>query len=186
MPLNFLAEIKPTRELFYFSECKRGLHSFFKSPNRDSENNPLCRKCNTNAVNWEITKSKNIENVILLINELRKEWWRNYWWEKAIDETALAHANDFQKLSINVQKRIKSSVGRVYEFNGKMQPYRDGYQTPYSGNIIYYAQHAMATCCRYCIEYWHGIPAGRKLDDFEIKYLSDITFEYIKTRIASE
>ncbi len=34
----------------------------------------------------------------------------------------------------------------------------DGRQTPREGNTIFYAQHATASCCRTCIEYWHGIP----------------------------
>ena len=39
-------------------------------------------------------------------------------------------------------------------------PYRDGKQTPYRGHPVFVAQHATATCCRTCLERWHGIPQG--------------------------
>ena len=67
--------------------------------------------------------------------------------------------------------------------DGVLEPLNDGYQTPYQGNVIFHAQHAMATCCRYCVEYWYGIPQGRALSVFEIERLSQITFEYMKKRI---
>lgn len=37
------------------------------------------------------------------------------------------------------------------------------------GNIVFYAQHAVAACCRNCIEVWHGIAtqaAGQSELDF--------------------
>ncbi len=43
------------------------------------------------------------------------------------------------------------------------QPARDGKQTPFRGHPVFVAQHATATCCRGCLEKWHGIPRGREL-----------------------
>jgi hypothetical protein len=37
-------------------------------------------------------------------------------------------------------------------------PVRDGKQTPMRGHPVFVAQHATATCCRGCLEKWHGIP----------------------------
>jgi hypothetical protein len=42
-------------------------------------------------------------------------------------------------------------------------PPNDGRQTPWRGHPVFVAQHATATCCRGCLEKWHGIPAGRPL-----------------------
>ena len=37
-----------------------------------------------------------------------------------------------------VRKRVQDSVGRVYHMdNGTVQPFRDGAQTPFRGNVIY-------------------------------------------------
>jgi hypothetical protein len=40
-------------------------------------------------------------------------------------------------------------------------PANDGKQTPMRNHPIFIAQHATATCCRGCLEKWHGIPWGR-------------------------
>jgi len=46
-----------------------------------------------------------------------------------------------------------------------------------------YAQHATATCCRTCLEYWHGIPKGRALSAEELNYLAELVCRYIEDRI---
>jgi hypothetical protein len=37
-------------------------------------------------------------------------------------------------------------------------PAKDGKQTAYRGHPVFVAQHATTTCCRTCLERWHGIP----------------------------
>lgn len=51
------------------------------------------------------------------------------------------------------------------------------------GNVLYYAQHATASCCRTCIEYWHGIPKGRELTHDEIGYLTALIIQFLNRRI---
>jgi predicted Fe-S protein YdhL (DUF1289 family) len=46
-------------------------------------------------------------------------------------------------------------------------PPNDGKQTPYRGHPVFVAQHATATCCRGCLEKWHGIARGAALTDEE-------------------
>ena len=46
-------------------------------------------------------------------------------------------------------------------------PRNDGRQTPLRGHPVFVAQHATATCCRGCLEKWHGIGRGRDLSDVE-------------------
>ena len=43
-------------------------------------------------------------------------------------------------------------------------PPNDGKQTPYRNHPVFVAQHATATCCRGCIEKWHGFKKGIELD----------------------
>ena len=50
-------------------------------------------------------------------------------------------------------------------------PPNDGRQTPYRGHPVFVAQHATATCCRGCLEKWHGIPKGRALTDEETRHV---------------
>ena len=49
-------------------------------------------------------------------------------------------------------------------------PKNDGKQTPMRGHPVFIAQHATATCCRKCIQKWHGIEKGRALNEEEMKF----------------
>lgn len=40
-------------------------------------------------------------------------------------------------------------------------------------------QHATATCCRTCLERWHGIPAGRPPDEAEQAYVVEAICRWI-------
>jgi len=48
------------------------------------------------------------------------------------------------------------------------------------GHPAFLAQHATATCCRNCIQKWHGIEKGRKLTGEEIGFLVDLIMGWIK------
>jgi len=69
-------------------------------------------------------------------------------------ETVLEHATDF------VSKRL--APARIAN---------DGKQTPMRNHPVFIAQHATATCCRGCLEKWHGIPKGHALSDREVLYV---------------
>jgi hypothetical protein len=73
--------------------------------------------------------------------------------EKGLD-TILVHARDF------IEKRLAPA-----------EPANDGRQTPMRNHPVFVAQHATATCCRGCLEKWHGIPKGRPLTDREVQYV---------------
>jgi hypothetical protein len=52
------------------------------------------------------------------------------------------------------------------------------------GRAVYYAQHATATCCRKCMEYWHGIPKDRPLTDGELAYATMLVQAYLDDRLT--
>ena len=162
------------------SDCANGLHSFMHSPLKNSKGHLCCRNCGADVIDWQRVHQRDIRDSEFTIQELRKEKWRNDWWNKEIDLRATNHA--LRKGEIDLRKFAES---RIRKSVGDEKPYRDGYQTPYQGNIVYYAQHALACCCRKCIEYWHGIPRGRKLAQQEINYLTDLVIAYAKTKIPN-
>ena len=47
------------------------------------------------------------------------------------------------------------------------------------GHPVFLAQHATGTCCRDCLEKWHGIAKGRPLSDKEQKRIVDIIMQWI-------
>ena len=69
-------------------------------------------------------------------------------------DVILEHAADF------VMKRLAAA-----------NPLNDGKQTPWKGHPVFLAQHATATCCRGCLEKWHGIEKGRELTPEEKQHI---------------
>lgn len=74
---------------------------------------------------------------------------REYLAQKGL-EVIMAHAGDF------IEKRLAPAA-----------PLNDGKQTPMGKHPVFVAQHATATCCRGCLEKWHGITKGHALSDQE-------------------
>jgi hypothetical protein len=53
-------------------------------------------------------------------------------------------------------------------------PPNDGRQTPMRNHPVFVAQHATATCCRGCLEKWHGIQRGQALTADEKTYILSV------------
>ena len=62
---------------------------------------------------------------------------------------------------------LEHARGFVAQRLAPAAPAKDGKQTPWRGHPAFVAQHATATCCRGCLEKWHGIRRGAPLDDAE-------------------
>ncbi len=65
-------------------------------------------------------------------------------------------------------------------------PDNDGKQTPMKGHPVFIAQHAVACCCRSCLEKWHHIPAGKTLTAEEQSYIVDIIMDWIYKEYGRE
>ncbi|MFC9930756.1 DUF4186 domain-containing protein [Streptomyces sp. NPDC127190] len=65
------------------------------------------------------------------------------------------------------------------------EPHKDGRQTPYRGHPVFVAQHATATCCRSCLERWHGIPKGRELSHAERDYVVAVICRWIEREMTA-
>ena len=62
-------------------------------------------------------------------------------------------------------------------------PKNDGKQTPIRGHPVFIAQHATATCCRRCLQKWHGIEKGRALTAAEVDYVVALIMGWIAGQI---
>jgi len=74
----------------------------------------------------------------------------------------LEHAADF------IQKRLAPA-----------EPLNDGRQTPMRNHPVFVAQHATATCCRGCLQKWHGIPKGQALSADEKRYVLSVLEKWL-------
>ena len=90
---------------------------------------------------------------------------REYYLRKGHD-TIMRHARDF------VTKRLAPDGIE-----------NDGHQTPLRGHPVFLAQHATATCCRRCLEKWHGVEPGRTMTEKEIKYTLEVIMVWITEQV---
>jgi hypothetical protein len=182
MPVTLEAlGLEPLKVKCTDTDCERDLHCF-KSARR-TKGQPMagpCRACGAELIEWDRVHKRDVSDRDYTFEALRNELIRHHFWHVPIDEKALAHATRKGRVALHeaAGQRIVKSVGRA-----SARLYRDGMQTPREGNVIYYAQHATAACCRKCIEYWHDIPPDRDLTDEETAYLTYLVCRYIDERL---
>jgi predicted Fe-S protein YdhL (DUF1289 family) len=64
-------------------------------------------------------------------------------------------------------------------------PRNDGKQTPMRGHPAFVAQHATATCCRGCLQKWHGVDSGRQMSDAEQEEVVSLIMTWIDCQMRS-
>lgn len=65
------------------------------------------------------------------------------------------------------------------------EPANDGKQTPMRNHPVFIAQHATATCCRNCLEKWHGIAAHKPLTQADQAWVCDVIMAWLAARHGS-
>ncbi len=170
--------LKPLNITCTSADCAHGLHCFQQTRKMAAlQQQGRCRTCGAELIDWSRVHKRDPADVSYTFTALKYELIRHHFWHVEIDPKAVNHAR--RKGTIGIQaaaeQRIRTSVAPA-------APPFDGRQTPRAGNIIYYAQHATASCCRKCIAEWHGIPASRALTEDEITYLTALAILYIHER----
>ena len=80
-------------------------------------------------------------------------------------------------------KTIRASVREhLRKKIGQAKIFRDGTQTPKKDSVVHFAQHATATCCRKCLDYWYDIPQRRDLTDEELTFCEGLVHAYMDGR----
>ena len=88
-----------------------------------------------------------------------------YFKSKGIDEI-LEHARDF--------------------INSRLAPAdipNDGKQTPFRNHPVFVAQRATATCCRGCLQKWHGIEKGKELTEQEVNHVVKLIGKWLENQM---
>jgi predicted Fe-S protein YdhL (DUF1289 family) len=92
---------------------------------------------------------------------------REYFERKGL-ETVMSHAEKF------ISERLAPA-----------NPVNDGKQTPMRNHPVFIAQHATATCCRGCLEKWHGIPKGQELTEDEKRHILSVLRRWLIAQEAN-
>lgn len=175
----FPEELAPLKVSCTHSECEKGLHCFLATRKMKLEmTQGRCRSCGVDLIDWQRVHQRNPADAAFTFGGLKKEFIRHYFWHVPMDDEALARAKKKGAIALRAgaAKRIRQALA-------KAKPFRDGMQTPFSGNVVYYAQHATATCCRKCVEEWHGIPRGQALTEEQVEYLAKLIVLYFDERL---
>jgi hypothetical protein len=171
-PLNITCgSTKCNENLHCFSLTKTALKRFGKTH--------VCTECGKNLIDWERFQKNNIRDANFIFNSLRFELIRHIFWHTEIEAAAIKKAIKLgrEQLRNHAYKILKSNIG-------KYNSIWDGRQTSKGGNeIVHYAQHATATCCRKCLEAWHNIPKDGNLDPEQLDFCTDLVMLYIDERI---
>jgi hypothetical protein len=162
------------------TKCEEGLHCFrmTKSQIKKWGSTGVCKECGAHLIEWDRIQKQDSRDAKFIFDSLKNELIRHVFWHIPIKSKDVQNAMEKGAESV-----IDEARRRMTEKIGIMNPYRHGI-TPYTGNVIYYAQHATATCCRRCMEYWYGIPAkNRILTPDEINFSTDLVRLYLEERI---
>lgn len=159
-------------------DCENDLHCFKQLKKMTSDQRGKCRACEADLVDWSRLKKRDLNDATHTFEALQHELIRHHFFHKEIDEGADRHARRKGRLAL-----FEAVEVRLTKYLAPAEPPRDGYQTPLSGNAIFYAQHATATCCRTCLEYWHAIPKGRPLTAEELGYCQALIELFLNKRL---
>ena len=161
------------------SNCAADLHCFKTTIKLAKANKTgACRSCGAEPIDWPRVHGRQIQDVSFTFEQLRRELIRHYFWHLPFDEKAINHARRKGRHQLHdaARHRLEKSVAKAgMSFDGR--------QTPREGNTIFYAQHATASCCRTCIEYWHAIPKNGDLTADELSYVSGLVIAYLDERL---
>ncbi|WP_253196351.1 DUF4186 family protein [Roseovarius sp. PS-C2] len=173
-----LVELKPLKISCTDSDCDNDLHCFKATRQMGHEERGSCRSCGAKLIDWQRLHRRSIEDVEFTFEALHNEKIRHHFFHVEIDQRAKNYAKrkGWLELREAVETRIRKHVAK----SGNP---RDGRQTPFEGNPIYYAQHATATCCRTCLNYWHDISKDHDLTDEEVDYCVDLIEMYLRERL---
>jgi hypothetical protein len=164
------------------TDCQNDLHAFRpdkKTIKHHAEGE--CVGCHQKLVDFEQTRRRDLGEVDETFEQMKREYVRHWFWSNRLN--AVAHRRALTKgpaaTEAEMRKRLRTAIGGA-------KPFRDGFQTPIDDpkNIVYWAQHATASCCRRCVEYWHGIPRGQELTESEIDYLLRLAMKFIEQKMA--
>ncbi len=165
------------------TRCDDNLHCF-RLNQRMKRSGPegRCRECGVELIDWSRVKSRNIEDIDHTIAALQLELIRHHFWHLGLSDYAANYAIRKGKVALRaaVRHQLEKAIGSPHHPRQGRQTPRENSRT---ATVIHYAQHATATCCRACLEEWHGIEGGADLTAAQLSYLANLVMKYVDARL---
>lgn len=166
------------------SRCDQKLHAFKPRPQMTLDEIGNCRDCGESGlVDWERVHQRDPADFGYLREALAKELIRHEFWRLPIPEhvreLALKPRRPLDEmLARSVRSRVGPPASKIF---------RDGMQTPFpdspAARIYHYGQHATGTCCRQCLQYWHGIAVEVPLGKRDLDYATGLVRRFVEERL---
>jgi hypothetical protein len=179
-----MTETTPLKISCMDSQCDQDLHCFRPRANAPAEQRGCCRDCGADLVDWETVHRRDLAQIDTLFTELPKELIRHHYWHVTVPAEVRQRAVRYRPevIADRTTRAIHTRVGPPSSELG-----RDGMQTPDlhsdSRQIYFMGMHAVAACCRKCMEYWHGIPREERLSTEEERYFATLVWAYVCQRM---
>lgn len=165
------------------SDCPEDLHCFRPTSWKRPDPEPKCRDCGADLVEWERLHRRDPADFEFLLAELPKELIRHHYWHMDVPDSIRERTHRYRP-EVIAQRTKKAVRSRVAYPAGEW----DGTQTPMeeapNAQIYFLGMHAVACCCRKCMQYWHGIPRDRALSDQELSYFTSLVWLYVCRRLG--
>jgi hypothetical protein len=162
------------------SDCDKGLHCFDAGKTRLKFERGKCQHCGTDLVKWDEVWLRDTRDVDKKFAFFEAEWIRHFFFHVPITARIrkYAHKNGLVGLGNIVEEQLhhKKMLKYVPAFDWNQTKMLDG-------TIVHWARHAVACCCRACMNYWHNVPLDRELATEDIKYFKELALKFIVKRM---
>lgn len=161
------------------TDCEHDLHCY--RPRRWAKgkrtSTSTCQGCGDDGVDWPLLRGRDLGSVDDIFDQLQRELIRHVFFTAPLDETARRNIREVGVTAVRagVKEHLRKKIGPAKIF-------RDGTQTPKKDSVIHFAQHATATCCRKCLDYWYDIPQKRDLTEEELGFCEGLIHAYMDVR----
>lgn len=175
-------ELKPLDVNCSDTLCKQGFHFYTSKSAPKGGKKGDCKDCGDDTIDWGRIHQRNPLDIAYTFDSLKRELLRHVCWINEIDPAAIQYANQRGRLSILIKAKeiITKKIAKI------PQGYFDYLCTPKKGKeIVHYAQHATATCCRKCLDRWHNIPEDVVLTEEQINYCVNLIDLYMLDRLPN-
>jgi hypothetical protein len=178
-------ELTPLKVTCDSVDCEKGLHSFLRKRGMSPDQDGHCNACGADLIDWPRVHARQLEDVDFVFESLRHEMWRHYMWHLEIPGRVkdLAKRRSFADLEASALLSVRRSIAAPLD-----EQFRDGMQTPREDStdarIYHFGQHATATCCRKCLNRWHGIPLEQPLSTEDLRYFHKLVMLYVEERLG--
>ncbi|MCU1251143.1 MAG: hypothetical protein JWQ49_4172 [Edaphobacter sp.] len=183
--MDGITELAPLKITCTSTRCEDNLHCF-RLTQRQRKNGPegRCRQCGIEPIDWSRVKRRDISDAKHTIAALQLELIRHHFWHLPLSEYAESYAIRKGRRALRgaVKHQLAKAIGSpIHPRQGRQTPR----ETSEKATVVHYAQHATATCCRACLEEWHGIDNGAELTDAELGYFTDLVMLYVTTKLPN-